>query len=77
MKTERGMSLLTPLSTPGIGRQYREALPEPSPELFGTQGISIAVGYSMSYIVYRGSWDYKANRGSWQFSYFGPVNVTN
>jgi len=69
METVRGMRLIAPLSTPGIGRQYREALPEPSPELFGTQGISMAVGFPMSYIVYRGTWDYKSNQGSWGFSY--------
>ena len=45
--TSNGYILIPPLSTPGIGRQYREALPEPTQELCGAQGICIAVGFSV------------------------------
>lgn len=64
------MTLIPPLSDPIHGAQYREALPEPTFELFGDQGINMAVGYPDHAIVYRGNWDQRANRGNWAFSYF-------
>jgi hypothetical protein len=61
--------LIPPLSTPGIGRQYIEALPEPTKELCGDQGILKAVGFSVGYIVYRGTWNSQKNKGEWSFLY--------
>ena len=69
MKTSHGHQLIPPLSTPGIGRQYYEALPPATLELCGKQGICIAVGFSIQYIVYRGTFDERAGTGSWSFLY--------
>jgi len=67
--TETNLQLITPLSVAGSCRQYREALPEASAELCGAQGVSVAVGFTTQYIVYRGTFDAKTNTGSWNFSY--------
>lgn len=61
--------LIAPLSTPGIGRQYVEALPEPTEELCGDQGTLIAAGFSVHHLVYRGTFDQLSGTGSWNFLY--------
>jgi hypothetical protein len=65
------MRLIPPLSVPGIGRQYKEALPEPTLELCGELGVNIAVGFLPLYLVYRGTFDQRAGTGSWHFLYMG------
>ncbi len=69
MQTANGYQLIRPLSIPGIGRQYYEALPAPTAELCGPQGICIAVGFNVQYLVYRGTFDQKSGTGSWAFLY--------
>lgn len=61
--------LIPPLSTPGIGRQYAAALPDPTKEFCGDQGRLMAVGFSVHYIVYRATFDNKKGTGSWNFLY--------
>ena len=68
-KTSNGYLLIPPLSTPGIGREYKEALPPPTAELCGEQGICIAVGFTVQYIVYRGTFDQRTGTGMWSFLY--------
>ena len=68
-KTSNGYLLIPPLSTPGIGREYRETLPPATAELCGEQGICVAVGFTVQYMVYRGAWDKKSGTGSWNFLY--------
>lgn len=67
------IELLTPLSAPKVGRQYLEALPEPTYELLGETGICIAVGYPHRAIVYRGHWDHRKQSGEWSFLYHHVV----
>lgn len=62
------MLLIPPLSTPR-GADYLGALPEPTRELCGDQGVYIAIGRPALAIVYRGVWDERTQRGSWQFAY--------
>lgn len=63
------IQLIAPVFTPGIGRQYVEALPEPTQEFCGEQGKLMAVGFSVHYIVYRATFDHKKGAGSWNFLY--------
>jgi hypothetical protein len=67
--TINGYRLIPPLSTPGIGRQYYEALPEATADLCGARGVCIAVGFSVHYTVYRGTFDQRDGTGSWAFLY--------
>lgn len=71
------MQLIPPLSVSGRTPDHVAALPEPTEALCGAQGVNIAVGYPSSFIVYRGVWTIDRasgiGRGSWSFSYFGPV----
>ena len=62
------MELITPLSTPE-GRKYKEALPQFSEEE-SKKGHVRAVGYSVSYLVYRCSWDDRLKQTNWNFQYF-------
>ena len=66
--TSNGYRLIPPLST-AQGRQYYEALPEATADLCGLQGVCIAVGFSVQYMVYRGTFDQRAGTGSWAFLY--------
>lgn len=60
--------MLTPLSVVGQCRQYREALPAASAELCGATGVYVAVGYPDDYLVYRGTFDSRANQGNWNWA---------
>jgi hypothetical protein len=62
------MNIIRPLSTPGIGAQHREALPQFSKDE-SEKGQIAAVGYPASYLVYRCSWDMKEQRTNWNFLY--------
>lgn len=63
------VQIIPPLSVPGIGRQYKEALPAPTKELCGDLGICVGVGFLPLYIVYRGTFDQKSQTGSWHYLY--------
>lgn len=63
------MDLISPLSTEH-GRQYKDALPQFSEEESKKGHISY-VGYSVSYLVYRSSWDDKLHRTNWNYLYSG------
>lgn len=66
------MDIITPLST-SEGRQYKEALPQFSEEE-SKKGHIRAVGFSVSYMVYRSSWDDKFKQTNWNFLYFAGDN---
>lgn len=68
MQTDNGYRLIPPLST-AQGRQYSAALPEATADLCGLQGVCIAVGFSVYYMVYRGTFDQRDGTGSWAYLY--------
>jgi hypothetical protein len=63
------MLLIRPLSVYGQTPRYTEALPEPTQELCGDQGVYVAVGTTISSLIYRGVWDSRQNQGSWHWAY--------
>ena len=76
-KTSTGYLLIPPLSKSGVGRLYREALPDPTAELCGKQGMCIAVGFSVQYMVYRVSFDERSGTGSWSYLYSWSDDVND
>jgi hypothetical protein len=38
--------------------------------LFGGEGVFMAVGYKTDFIIYRGTYDVRSNRGIWNFICF-------
>lgn len=63
------LQIIPPLSTPKIGRQYQEALPLATEQLCGPTGTCMAVGFSVHYIVFRGTFDRNSQTGSWNYLY--------
>lgn len=61
------MQIIRPLSTPGIGAQYPEALPPVTPE---NAGVQIGVGMQKAYLVYRSNWNEREpSKSGWQYQY--------
>lgn len=66
---EAKILLFKPLSVYGKTPDYDGALPDATYELCGDKGVFVAVGNRASSIVYRGVWDQKSQRGSWNWVY--------
>lgn len=69
------MIILKPISKSGSTPSYEEALPEPTQELCGDQGILMGVGYEgANYLVYRGTYTTDragVGQGRWSWLYHG------
>ena len=73
------MLLYKPVSVFGSTPDYDAALPPATYELCGDQGVFVAVGNRVSSLVYRGVWDKKGEKGSWNWSYMksGDKDLTD
>lgn len=63
------MNLYTPISSSTPHSKPMLALPDPTTELCGPLGIYAALGNTVLSNVYRGTFDQRSGRGSWNFCY--------